>query len=161
MLSAFKLKEILVPVDFSECSEKALAYAIPFAKQFGATITLLHVVEPALVPVPAPEMGVVLDLETRDDTKKELAELRARLSHQVRCIALIKNGRADYEIINVAKQLGSDLIILSTHGRTGFDRLLMGSTVEKVVRRAGCPIFIVRPHEHDFIAGNATDWQAA
>lgn len=157
-LPSFKLKQILVPVDFSECTEKALFYAVPFARQFDATLTLLHVVEPPYLP--ASEMGVVVEVESKEDAQKELAVLQARLAGSVRCQTMTRKGSAEHEIIDAAKELGSDLIILGTHGRTGVERLLMGSTVEKVVRRAGCPILIVRPHEHDFITGSPTDGQA-
>jgi universal stress protein A len=157
-LPNFTLKQILVPVDFSECTEKALSYAVPFARQFGAILTLLHVVEPPYLP--ASEMGVLVDVETKDDAQKELEALHARLVESVRCQTMTRKGSAEHEIIDAAKELGSDLIILGTHGRTGVERLLMGSTAEKVVRRAGCPILIVRPHEHDFITGSPTDWQA-
>lgn len=157
-LPSFKLKQILVPVDFSECMEKALLYAVPFARQFDATLTLLHVVEPPYLP--ASEMGVLVDVETQDDSRKELEALRTQLAAVVRCHTVIRKGSAQVEIIDAAKELGSDLIILSTHGRTGVERLLMGSTVEKVVRRAGCPILIVRPHEHDFITESPADRQA-
>jgi universal stress protein A len=155
----FRLKEILVPVDFTECTEKALSYAVPFAKQFGATVTLLHVVEPTFVP--ATEMGIVLDVDRTDTVKRDLEKLRAHLAGQVYCRALLRKGSAQAEIIAAAKEIGCDLIILSTHGRTGLDHLLMGSTAEKVMRRAGCPIFIVRPHEHDFVSDNPVDWQSA
>lgn len=153
----FQLKQILVPVDFSECTEKALLYAVPFARQFDATLTLLHVVEPPYLP--ASEMGVVVEVESKDDARKELETLRARLAGKVRCQTMVRKGSAQLEILDAAKELGSDLIILGSHGRTGVERLLMGSTVEKVVRRAGCPILIVRPHEHDFITGSPNDWQ--
>lgn len=157
-LPGFKLQQILVPVDFSECTEKALAYAVPFARQFGATLTLLHVVEPPYLP--ASEMGVVVEAESKEEAQKDLAALQARLAGNVRCQTMTRKGSAEHEIIDAAKELSSDLIILGTHGRTGVERLLMGSTVEKVVRRAGCPILIVRPHEHDFVTGSTTDWQA-
>jgi len=156
-MPVFKLKHILVPVDFTECMEKALAYAVPFARQFGATLTLLHVVEPTFMP--APEMGAVMNVDTRYDGAEELEKLRVRLVDQVRCEAMVRNGIPETEIINVARELATDLIILSTHGRSGIERLLLGSTVEKVVRRAGCPIFIVRPHEHDFIASGSSERQ--
>jgi len=158
-LPSFTLKQILVPVDFSECTEKALLYAVPFARQFDATLTLLHVVEPPYLP--ASEMGVVVEVESKDDARKDLDALRVRLAATVRCQTMVRKGSAQIEIIDAAKELGSDLIILGSHGRTGVERLLMGSTVEKVVRRAGCPILIVRPHEHDFITGSSTDWQPA
>lgn len=154
----FTLKEILVPVDFTDCTEKALSYAVPFAQQFDAVLTLLHVVEPPYVP--ATEMGVMIDLDDNNDANRELERLRDKLADQVRCRTLIRNGSAESEIIGVARELHSDLIILSTHGRTGVERLLLGSTAEKVVRRAGCPLFVVRPHEHDFVAGTPADWDA-
>ncbi len=104
-----------------------------------------------------PEMGVMADYDTSAEVRKELDRLQARCANQVRCEVMMRNGTAESEIIKVARELASDLIILSTHGRTGLERLLLGSTVEKVVRRAGCPIFIVRPHEHDFIPSGAAD----
>ncbi len=157
-LPDFALKQILVPVDFSECTEKAVAYAVPFARQFGATLTLLHVMEPPYLP--ASEMGVVVEVESAEEARKQLAALQARLAGSVRCQTLTRKGSAEHEILEAAKELHSDLMILGTHGRTGVERLLMGSTVERVVRRAGCPILIVRPHEHDFITGGPTDWEA-
>jgi universal stress protein A len=144
------LRSILVPVDFTATTEKALSYAVAFAKQFGATVTLLHVKEP--IYMPASESGVLVELETRADAQKKLADLEARLDPQLHCRTVVMDGSAEAVILRVAEELEIDLIILSTHGRTGVERLLLGSTAEKVVRRAGCPILVVRPHEHDFIA---------
>jgi nucleotide-binding universal stress UspA family protein len=152
----FRLQEILVPVDFTDCTEKALFYAVPFARQFGATLTLLHVVEQAYVP--ASEFGMVVQVDTSAEALRELEKIRTRVAQQARCRIMMRQGGAEYEILNAAKELDCDLIILGTHGRTGLDRMLMGSTSERVVRRAGCPIFVVRPHEHDFITGAAADW---
>ncbi len=146
----FRLKEILVPVDFTDCTEKALFYAIPFARQFGATVTLLHVIEQPFVP--AAEFGMVVPVDVSADAMHELEKLRARVARQIRCRSMIRPGGAEYEIVKAAQELDCDLIILGTHGRTGMNRLLMGSTAERVVRKSGCPIFVVRPHEHDFIA---------
>jgi len=145
----FKLKEILVPVDFTECTDKALAYAVPFAEQFGARITLLHVVEPAYLP--ATEVGMMMNLEDPHDAAHELQKLASQIKGPVPIRTEVRKGNAETEIVDVAREMACDLIILSTHGRTGVERLLMGSTVEKVTRRAGCPIFIVRPHERDFV----------
>jgi universal stress protein A len=152
----FRLKEILVPVDFTECTEKALSYAVPFARQFGATVTLLHVLEQAFVP--ATEFGMVVDVDVSKDAIRELEKIRGQVAKQVKCRVMMRQGGAEYEIVKAAKELDCDLIILGTHGRTGVDRLLMGSTAEKVVRKAGCPLFVVRPHEHDFISGESADW---
>ncbi len=131
----FKLRKILVPVDFSECTEKALFYAIAFVKQFDAELTLLHVLEASHMP--ATGMGAVPDVEPMDDANKKLHELRDKFAGMVRCNTVLRKGRVQYEIIEVARELGSDLIILSTHGRIGLKRVLMGSTTEKVVRHAG------------------------
>jgi universal stress protein A len=154
-MTAFRLKEILVPVDFTECTEKALGYAVPFARQFGATVTLLHVIEPVFATA---SETVLVDVCTDENAQRELEKLRARLAGRVRCRPLLAKGNAAVEIIRAAQDLGCDLILLSTHGRTGLDRLLLGSTAEKVVRRAGCPIFVVRPHERDFISNEPEEW---
>jgi universal stress protein A len=155
-MAAFRLKEILVPVDFTECTEKALGYAVPFARQFGATVTLLHVIEPVFATA---SETMLVDVGTDEDVQRELEKLRTRLAGQVRCRTSLGKGNAALEIIRAARELDCDLIILSTHGRTGLDRLLLGSTAERVVRRAGCPIFVVRPHERDFISDNPEDWE--
>src|SRR5690606_34417041 len=102
--------------------------------------------------MPASESGVLVELEARSDAQKKLAQLEDQLGAQVNCRTLVKDGSAELEILKVADEVACDLIILSTHGRTGVERLLLGSTAEKVVRRAGCPILVVRPHEHGFIA---------
>ena len=143
----FKLKEILVPVDFSECSQKALQYAIPFAKQFGAQLTLLHVVQ----PYPAvPEMAPV-DIESIQDAKQKLVETKAAIDKGISARAQVRVGNPPAEIVDAATQGGSDLIILSTHAHTGLARVFLGSTAEKVVRQAPCPVLVVREQEREFV----------
>jgi nucleotide-binding universal stress UspA family protein len=148
-LPAFKLKKILVPVDFSDCSKKALEYAIPFARQFDAELTLLLVLRPY---TPMLEMGS-MDVETVEDANKALEGLRGLVDRAVRSGTAMRRGEPHVEIIKFAKEFGIDLIILSTHGHTGVARVLLGSTTEKVVRHAGCPVLVVREHEHEFVAG--------
>lgn len=149
-LPLFKLKKILVPVDFSDCSKRALGYAIAFARQFDAELTLLHVVP---INPPISEMGSV-DLVTVEEARKDLEEVQAMVGPAVASHTVVRQGEAHFEITRAAKELGSDLVILSTHGRSGLARVLMGSTAEKVVRHAGCPVLVVREHEHEFIADN-------
>ncbi len=144
----FKLKKILVPVDFSECSQKALQYAIPFARQFEAELALLHVLQPF---VPMPELPQV-DFDSLEDAKKELEALRQTIPSPVDSRMVLRRGDPSYEIVSAAKELDIDLIILSTHGRTGMARVLLGSTAEKVVRHASCPVLVVREREHEFVA---------
>jgi nucleotide-binding universal stress UspA family protein len=147
-LPAFKLKSILVPVDFSDCSIKALQYAIPFAKQFHAELSLLYVVQRY---AQIPEMARV-DVESAQDGEKRLEELRRSVLNAVPVKTFLRTGEADAEIISLAKESGIDLIIISTHGRTGLAHVLLGSTAERIVRRAPCPVLVVRESEREFVA---------
>lgn len=153
-LPVFKLKKILVPVDFSECSRKALGYAVPLAEQFGAELTLLHV---AASNPPVAQLGPA-DEVALEEARKQLESLQARIgaavpSHSV--LRVLRTGRLHLEIIRAAEEMGIDLIVLSTHGHRGVARVLMGSTTEKVVRYAGCPVLVVREHQHEFVADAA------
>ncbi|MCX6926594.1 MAG: universal stress protein [Verrucomicrobia bacterium] len=67
----------------------------------------------------------------------------------------MRQGDPPFGIVDTAKELGIDLIIISTHGHNGLERVLLGSTAEKVVRHAGCPVLVVRENEHEFIAGGS------
>jgi nucleotide-binding universal stress UspA family protein len=144
----FKLQKILVPIDFSDCSKKALAYAIPFARHFGAELNLLHVVE----PFPAvPEMAPY-DAETIEEGRLELEALQKSPGDAVPCTTLVRNGAPPSKITSAARELDADLIVISTHGRKGLSRVFLGSTAERVVRSAPCPVLIVRESEHEFLA---------
>ena len=146
-----KLKSILVPIDFSKISQKALEYAVPIAKQFGAKITLLHAIEPPpysvdLTYVP---MGEVFPI---GPVKKELDALaKNTIGPEFLKEALVRVGTAFEVITNVARDCKADLIVITTHGHTGLKHVFMGSTAEQVVRHAPCPVFVVRQCEHQFI----------
>jgi universal stress protein A len=149
-----KIQQILVPVDFSNCSKKALAYAVPFARQFGAQITLLHVVE--FAPIIGTEFTEVdftaLEERARNDATAQLQKLASeQLEQGVRLRAQITSGRAWSEVVEVAKVQEIDLIVISTHGHTGLKHSLLGSIAEKVVRHAPCPVLVVRENEHEFL----------
>lgn len=149
----FAIKKILVPVDFSDCSKKALDYAIPFAKNFGARLVLLYVI-PANYPVG--EFGMIdvafMEKDLRAAGERQLAELKARqIGADVPSTGLLRVGRAVTEITETAAQEEADLIIMSTHGHTGFKHVLLGSVTENVVRYAPCPVLVVRQHEHEFL----------
>jgi len=146
--------KILVPVDFSDCSRKALEYALPFASQFHAEIALLHVVHVNYYAANSeyttfdyPE----LIEETQRAGEKELDNLARSLSKTCPVKTLIRTGHPGSVIVDTAKKRGMDLIIISTHGHTGFKRVFLGSTAEYVVRYAPCPVLIVRQHEREFI----------
>ncbi len=151
--AAFRLKKILVPVDFSACSEKALQYAIPFARQFGASMTLVYVVH---LNYTGAEYGPIdfplLEQQLQENGEKQLAALvKNQIRDQVPAETLVRTGRAASEIVEVAKERNIDLIIISTHGYTGLKHVFLGSTTENVVRYAPCPVLTVREHEHEFV----------
>ena len=151
--SPIALKSILVPVDFSECSEKALLYARGFAKQFGARIVLVHVVE---LSYSYADMAI-FDYASLEKDLRRGAEIRLQsLAKGVekdgtKVTVEIRLGRPAREVAEIAKELGTDLIVISTHGYTGLKHALLGSNAETIVRHAPCPVLVVRPQEHDFL----------
>ena len=152
--SRFKLKKILVPVDFSECAKKALRYAIPLAKEHGAAITLLYVVPPNQA---LGEYGGIaytsMEAEMRASGEKQLAQLvRDEVGCEVPAATIVRKGSPALEIVDAATSLAADLIVISTHGRTGLKHVFLGSVAEHVMRRAPCPVLVVREEERDFLA---------
>jgi nucleotide-binding universal stress UspA family protein len=149
------LQRILVPVDFSRESAKAMRYAVTLARQFDASITLVHVVEPAYGPSELPSgTGArrVPDRERLAKAKSKLGIMGQRILGPCRIVeTVIRSGLAFFEITEAAKALASDLIVVGTHGYAGVTRSVMGSTAEKVIRHAPCPVLVVRPNEHEFI----------
>ena len=148
-----RIHKILVPVDFSANSRKAVAYASAFAKQFQASLTFLHVVQ---VNYAYGEFGAIdfsaLEREMRTGAEKELGVLLATAKEAgLAAEAVIREGSPPRIIAEVARELGTDLLIISTHGYTGLRHVLMGSIAEHVVRYAPCPVLVVRQQEHDFV----------
>jgi universal stress protein A len=143
-----------VPIDFSAPSKKALDYAVPFAEQFGAKLTLLHVVEPVATLDFADSFPLMMESD------KLMAACKAQLQSLVKQSAidpklvektLVRQGRSFHEIADVARTLKTDLIILSTHGYTGLKHALLGSTAERVVRHAPCPVLVARLREQESV----------
>lgn len=155
-LSVFQLKKILVPVDFSECASKALQYALPFARQFGATILVTHVIQPY---IPIPEMtGVdveLIDERMHEAAARELKVLCQSLPNDISFKQVLRVGNAHLEIVKAAKELAADLIIVATHGRSGLAHVFLGSTAERVTRHACCPVLVVRENEREFVKSAA------
>jgi universal stress protein A len=149
-----KLKSILAPLDFSPQSQKALHYALALAEQFGASVTLLYVVEPAVYPTEIGYVPAEIDAlyRTMDETAREkLAALAEKqVPAQLRGQTLVRVGQPHREITEAAKELAVDLIVIATHGYTGLKHTFLGSTAERVVRHAPCPVLTVREGEHDF-----------
>ncbi|MBN8249472.1 MAG: universal stress protein [Verrucomicrobia bacterium] len=150
----FHIRQILVPMDFSEHSRKSLQYAVPFAQQFGATLVLLHVIEPMVFPgefAYAPMQPQDMDEQRMDQARQRLQAAADELGTGVPVVPEVRLGRAWKEIAETAKSREVDLLIISTHGYTGLKYALLGSVAEKIVRHAPCPVLVVRTEEHDFV----------
>lgn len=147
--SLVKMRTILVPVDFSECSKQALACAVPFAEQFGAKLELVHVVEPYYGFDPNGFGNYqVPEACSNDAARNALIKLaRESVPREIVCQTEIRCGRVITEIVAAARELSADLIIISTHGYTGLKHVAFGSTAEGVVRHAPCPVLTVRAKE--------------
>jgi nucleotide-binding universal stress UspA family protein len=140
-----RVRNILVPVDFSEHCLAALKYAGGLAKQFDARLTLVHVLEPApfisdLRNVP----NVLSDEEVEVKAQHELELLiEEHVDSTIESKPLVRMGKAYDEIVKAARQIKADWIVISTHGYTGLKHTLLGSTAERVVRHATCPVLVV------------------
>jgi universal stress protein A len=144
-----RLRKILCPVDFSETSALALRYAVAFARQGNAALTLLHVVSPPLAALPG-EPGI---LELPQVNINEIAAVcQERLEGMVGemdATALdvetkVISGVPFLEIVRYARDHDFDIIIMGSHGRSGLGHLLIGSVAERVVRKAPCPVLTVK-----------------
>ena len=143
-----EIKKILVPIDFSDYSKSSLKYATNFANKFNAGITLIYVVEPVIYPpdfsmgqIAIPSVNAEWDLKA----KEELEKLgKQEIPESIKVSILIKTGKPFLEIIDTAADENIDLIIIATHGHSGVEHILFGSTAEKVVRKAPCPVLTLR-----------------
>jgi nucleotide-binding universal stress UspA family protein len=150
--SRFRIKTILVPVDFSNCSREGLRYAIAFANEFGAKIILVHATY--LGYVYSTEGTALYDIPGLQKAARKTAERKMR--ELVRSVnfgavkfeAAFTDGSPVIDICAFAKNHDVDLIITSTHGFTGFTHVLIGSIAERVVRHAPCSVLVVPSHPH-------------
>jgi nucleotide-binding universal stress UspA family protein len=146
---ALAINRILVPIDFSVHSKNALKYAVPMAEQFGAALHLVYVVEPTIYPADLGFGQVVLpgvEEELREKGTIELAGLiEKEISGRVKASAEVRTGKPYREILREAEEKDIDLIIVATHGHTGVEHMLFGSTAARVVRLSKCPVLTIRP----------------
>lgn len=150
-----EIKSILLPTDFSECGNYALSYAASLARRFGASIICINVIEPIVPTVgysgmtePLPIADITEQLE--DSAERELPKLaECDECTGIDVEELVVHGEASSEIVRVAKERQVDLIVISSHGRTGLGRILFGSTAESVVRHASCPVLVVKPPQEE------------
>ena len=140
-----KIKTILVPLDFSRSSMEALNYAVELAKSFAATVHLLHVT----APDEAASAGAAHLLRQTADSLMSAREKLAKV-HEDHFSSFwpanshVRSGHPFHEICQQAREIDADLIVLATRGHSGLKRLLLGSTAERVLRFAPCPVLVVR-----------------
>lgn len=155
-----RLEKILVPVDFSEYSQKAVRYGVELAKDRKASLTLLHVINQRII-------DAVHELSVKgykgdfvEVMRKMVSEREAELQQMVpqdwregipELAFEIRKGRPSEEVIKYAKEHGMDLIVVGTHGRSALASALLGSVANTVVLRAPCPVLVVRDLQHDFV----------
>ena len=150
---AMRLKKILVPIDFSPPSRNAFRYALRFAEEFGGELTLLYVLEPqamtGFMGIPEASDFVESDIVAAGKNLRSLIG-SVRNSRIKRPRWKVRGGLPSHEIVEAAKEMDVDLIIIATHGYTGWKHFCIGSTAERIVRAAPCPVLVVREKEHEF-----------
>ncbi|MEN9575269.1 MAG: hypothetical protein RL514_3124 [Verrucomicrobiota bacterium] len=148
----FPLQRILVATDFSAESRKALRYGVALAREFDATLHLVHVV-PTVLPADVSHLSIILqDVAMKEAARRDLARLRtAEIPADLQVVTTVLDGNPFLELDNEARRVHAGLIVVSTHGYTGLRYLLLGSTAQHVVERASVPVLVVREHEPDFI----------
>jgi universal stress protein A len=144
----WRIDNVLVPLDFSRASLKAIDYALALVSYFGAKLNFVHVLDydyrpPGLgmmgVVIPDPGIGREAKSRLKDIAKKYAIDLPAENLNVV-------TGRAYHEICQLARRLDIDLIVTSTRGHTGLKHLFLGSTAERMVQHAHCPVLVVPSH---------------
>jgi universal stress protein A len=161
IIPSLNLEQILVPTDFSENSKKALLYAVRIAQRNNSSLLLFHAFQ---APEFVPEVQKDFSCNFSDGLSKLFEAARQRseqrlvgLSREVqrsniKVKTLQRLGKSYVEIVKVAEDENVDLIVMATHGYTGLKHFLLGSTTERVVKIAPCPVLVVRQRERDFIS---------
>ena len=155
-----KIRRILCPIDFSDFSRHALDHAIAIARWYDASVTVVHVFSPTPVPAfgpgPAGFEPIVL---TDVDRQQLLAYTREFVATEsapgIRIDVGLREGNTAAEILAQATGMDADLLVVGTHGRSGFERLVLGSVAEKVLRKARCPVLTVPRRHPDAVPSGA------
>jgi nucleotide-binding universal stress UspA family protein len=150
-----KLRKVLVPTDFSDSARHAFSYGVSFAREYKAELVLLHVVENLTVgyasdlfPVPLAEVFEEISGYAKVELKKLGDEARGK-GLNVR--EMVIQGKPSAEIVRVAQEETADIIVLGTHGKGMLDKAIFGSTAERVIRRAPCPVLTCGLVGHEFV----------
>jgi len=150
-----RIRKILFPTDFSDYSKRALPYALSFAQRYHSELHVLHVFEQRIHPafyIADKSTPFDLDEGLRDRALDALDEfvyddLRERIDFKCD----VASGKPFVEIINYAKKHEIDMIVIATHGLTGLEYMIIGSTTERVVRRSQCAVLSIKDPEHEFV----------
>lgn len=150
-----EFEKILFPTDFSKYSEVVIPYVVSLAKKYKSKLYMMHVIE---VFLPDPDyLGIYSDIskiydDFEKETKRNIHELKSRDEFSgIDLETIIVIGKPFLEIIKTAKEKEIGLIVMGTHGRSGLNHVIFGSTAEKVVRKAPCPVLTVKHPEYRFV----------
>jgi nucleotide-binding universal stress UspA family protein len=143
------MRRILFASDFSKASRKAFTTAVKTAKSSGATLSILHVLAPFVPIAPdqyiGPDTWQEIDEQSRKWANKHLKALAAKAKTAgVRTKVFLVEGHPSREVTRIARKLHADLLVIGTHGRTGFAKLFLGSVASQIVATAKCPVMTVR-----------------
>jgi len=153
-----RIKKILAPTDLSELSEGGVRYALELAKSQGAEVIVYHVVDSVRVPYPEKELNTLYRRSLsscsvfKDRIKHFLRGDFPDLISKVKVRQEVEIGVAHERIVEKAADERVDMIVMSTHGRTGLSHMLIGSVTEQVVRHATCPVLTVSPPKEEKLA---------
>ena len=152
---SIEIKKVLVPIDFSDYSKSALKYAADFAQKLRAEMILIYVVEPVIYPpdfsmgqIAIPSINTEWDMKAKEELDK-LAD--TEIPDAITVKTVIKTGKPFIEVIETASEEDVDIIIIASHGHSGMEHILFGSTAEKVVRKAPCPVLTLREPKKGFL----------
>ena len=149
------IQQILCPVDFSDFSRHALDHAAAIAKWYDASLTVLHVVAPVMPPAVVPSAplfpSIVFTPEDLNQFRDAAATFVREEVGDIHATAVAREGSVVGEILRLAGSLPADLLVMGTHGRSGFEHLMLGSVTERIIRKAPCAVLTVPPRAPDVV----------
>ncbi len=151
-----RIERVFCPLDFSEFSERAFDYAQSLARHYHAPLLVGYVIQPLFTGYPSyidPDVVSEVALGLRSQAEEEIEKfVKSRFRDGVQVENVVLEGNIPDQILCLAQARAVDLIVMGTHGRHGLDHLLLGSVTEKVLRKARCPVLVVRRPAHGFVA---------
>lgn len=149
-----QIKTVLFPTDFSQGARAAMDYAVSLAQDYKAKLILLYVIQDISIAewyIPSSISAADLVEDMQKSAEQEMEKWGSEVGANVAMVErIVTRGVPFVEIIRIAKEQNADLIVIGTHGRTGIDHMLFGSTAEKVVRKSPCPVLTVRMAGREF-----------